>query len=254
MVALAADSPEVSSAVTAYVRGNASLGAGVVVGSNAFNLAALLGLGAVVAGRIALHRRVILFEGAVALAIAGLAVATIAGLAEPSVCTALMIAILIPYVVLSALPPERRPRIPLPQSWRAWLAGAVAEEELELLTAIMPARDVGDGVVAAVTVPAVVAASALMEGAASSLGSRHGVPDIVTAASVLAAITSLPNAVAAVYLARRGRGPAAFSVALNSNTVNVLVGLMIPAVIAAGVSLTSGTPRSSPPPMRGSPS
>ena len=40
MVALAADSPEVSSAVTAYVRGDASLGAGVVLGSNAFNLAA----------------------------------------------------------------------------------------------------------------------------------------------------------------------------------------------------------------------
>ena len=106
MVALAADSPEVSSAVSAYVRGDASLGAGVVLGSNAFNLAALLGLGAVVAGRIALHRRVVLFEGAVALAIAGLAVATIAGLAEPLVCTALMIVVLIPYVILSALPPS----------------------------------------------------------------------------------------------------------------------------------------------------
>ena len=103
----------------------------------------------------------------------------------------------------------------------------------------MPARGTWrDGVVAAVTIPAVVAASALMEGAASALGSRHGIPDIVTGGVVLAAITSMPNAVAAVYLARRGRGPAAFSVALNSNTVNVLVGLMIPAVIAAGVSLT----------------
>jgi len=240
MVALAADSPEVSSAVTAYVRGDASLGAGVVLGSNAFNLAALLGLGAVVAGRIALHRRVVLFEGAVALAIAALAVVTISGLAGPAVCTALMVAILIPYVVLSALPPERRPRVPLPETWRTWLAGAVADEEIELLTAIMPSKGTWrDGVVAAVTIPAVVAASALMEGAASSLGSRHGVPEIVTGGVVLAAITSLPNAVAAVYLARRGRGPAAFSVALNSNTVNVLIGLMIPAVIAAGVSLTS---------------
>ena len=73
MVALAADSPEVSSAVTAYVRGEANLGAGVVLGSNAFNLAALLGLGAVVASRIALHRRVVLFEGTVAVAIAALA-------------------------------------------------------------------------------------------------------------------------------------------------------------------------------------
>jgi Ca2+/Na+ antiporter len=64
------------------------------------------------------------------------------------------------------------------------------------------------------------------------------VPEIVTGGVILAAITSLPNAVAAVYLARRGRGPAAFSVALNSNAVNVVVGLMIPAVLASGVSLT----------------
>ncbi len=239
MVALAADSPEVSSAVTAYARGQASIGAGVVLGSNAFNLAALLGLGAVIAARVALHRKVVLFEGAVALAIAALAAVTIARLASPVICLALMIVVLVPYVVLSALSPERRPRVPLPRAWATWLVRAVAEEEIELLTAITPARGTWrDGVVAAVTIPMVVAASAVMVGAASSLGSRHGVPDIVIGGVVLAGVTSLPNAVAAVYLARRGRGPAAFSVAINSNTVNIVVGLMIPAVIATGVSLT----------------
>jgi cation:H+ antiporter len=239
LVALAADSPEVTSALTAYVRGEPSVGAGVVLGSNAFNLAALLGLGAVVAARIALHRRVVLFEGVVALAIAALAAVTVLGLAGPLVSLLLMLAVLVPYVVLSALPPERRPDVPLPEAWRRWLTSAVADEELELLTAITPRRGTWrDGVVAAVTIPTVVAASAFMEGAASDLGARHGVPEIVTGGVVLAAITSLPNAVAAVYLARRGRGPAAFSVALNSNAVNVVVGLMIPAVLASGVSLT----------------
>jgi Ca2+/Na+ antiporter len=75
-----------------------------------------------------------------------------------------------------------------------------------------------------------------MEGAASALGIQHGIPSIVTGGVVLAAVTSFPNAVAAVYLARRGRGPAAFSVALNSNAVNVVVGLMIPAVLVAGAT------------------
>ncbi len=239
VVALAADSPEVSSAIAAYVRGEPSLGAGVVLGSNVFNLAALLGLGAVVAGRIALHRKVVLLEGVVAIAVAALAAVTIAGLASPALCLALGAVVLVPYVVLSALPPERRPRIPLPRAWRAWLASAVAEEEVELLTAIAPRRgNWRDGVVVAVAVPAVVGASALMEGAASALGARHGVPSIVTGGIVLAAVTSLPNAVAAVYLARRGRGPAAFSVALNSNAVNVVVGLMIPALIVASALLS----------------
>ena len=49
VAALAADAPEITSAVTALARGQASVGAGVVIGSNVFNLAALLGLAAVVA-------------------------------------------------------------------------------------------------------------------------------------------------------------------------------------------------------------
>src|SRR5262249_46642915 len=62
---------------------------------------------------------------------------------------------------------------------------------------------------------------------------------IVTGALVLAAVTSLPNAVSAIYLARRGRASATLSGALNSNTLNVLAGLLIPAAIL-------GVPASSP--------
>ena len=68
LAALAADAPELTAAVTAMASHKTRIGAAVVIGSNVFNLAALLGLGAVVAGSILLHRRVILFEGAVALA------------------------------------------------------------------------------------------------------------------------------------------------------------------------------------------
>ena len=50
LAALAADTPEITSAVTALSRGQASVGAGVIIGSNVFNLAALLGLAAAVAG------------------------------------------------------------------------------------------------------------------------------------------------------------------------------------------------------------
>ena len=55
VAALAADTPEVTSAVTALAHGQHDVGTGVVLGSNAFNLAALIGLGAVVAGGIKLH-------------------------------------------------------------------------------------------------------------------------------------------------------------------------------------------------------
>ena len=49
--------------ITALVHHQATVGAGVVLGSNVFNLAALLGLGAVVAGNISLHRKVVVFSG-----------------------------------------------------------------------------------------------------------------------------------------------------------------------------------------------
>src|SRR5260370_21940173 len=51
LAALGADSPELSSAVIALLAGAGSVGVGVVVGSNLFNLAALLGLSAGAAPR-----------------------------------------------------------------------------------------------------------------------------------------------------------------------------------------------------------
>ncbi len=75
----------------------------------------------------------------------------------------------------------------------------------------------------------VVAASITMEQAATALGRRYQVADIVIGGLVLAVVTSLPNAVTAVYLAVRGRGAAVLSTALNSNAINVMAGLLIPA-------------------------
>ena len=81
-----------------------------------------------------------------------------------------------------------------------------------------------------------------MERSVSVLGARFAVPAAITGAIVLAAVTSLPNAVAAVYLARRGRAAATLSEALNSNTLNVLAGLLLPAAIIAGPDLGAALP------------
>src|SRR6266581_3655457 len=168
VAALAADAPEITSAVTALTRGQPSVGAGVVIGSNVFNLAALLGLAALAAGRIAFHRRVVLLGG-------------------------------------------------FPGVW-------VAAATVLTVTAVAPA--------AGLALTAVVGASTVMEVTATALGHRYAVADIVTGGLVLAVVTSLPNAVAAVYLARRGRGAAVLSIALNSNAINVVAGLLIPASVA----------------------
>jgi hypothetical protein len=108
----------------------------------------------------------------------------------------------------------------------------VAGEEPELHDAIRPRpatrRDTAE---AAGAVLVVVVASVVMERSAAALGARLAVPQIVAGGLVLAAVTSLPNAVAAVCLAARGRGAATLSTALNSNALNVTAGLLIPAAV-----------------------
>jgi cation:H+ antiporter len=233
LAALAADAPEITSAATALAHGQASVGAGVVTGSSVFNLAALLGLSALVAGSIRFHRRVILLGGVPGTWIAVACLLTVARVLPPAAGLAVAALALVPYAVLLAARRSRTGRLPLPGAWAAWLASAVHEEEDELAEAIRPAPGTWrDGLAAAVMLAAVVAASITMEQAATSLGHRYGVADIITGALVLAVVTSLPNAVSAVYLARRGRGAAVLSTALNSNAINVTAGLLIPASLA----------------------
>jgi cation:H+ antiporter len=232
LAALAADAPEITTAATALARGQASVGAGVVTGSNVFNLAALLGLSALVAGSVRFHRRVILLGGITGTWIAAACLLTVARVLPPAAGLAVAALALAPYAVLLAARRSRTGRVPLPGAWAAWLAAAVHDEEAELAEAIRPAPGTWrDGLAAAVMLAAVVAASITMEQTATALGRRYAVADIITGALVLAVVTSLPNAVSAVYLARKGRGAAVLSTALNSNAINVTVGLLIPAAL-----------------------
>jgi cation:H+ antiporter len=235
VAALAADAPEISAAISALSSHQQRIGAGVVLGSNVFNLAALLGLGAVVAGRIGLHRKVVVLSGAVALSVALVSVMAISDAIPPSAGLGLATAVIVAYLYVLGTRGQR-----LPAWWRGWLRSAVGEEELELEDAIRPSRGRWpDVIIAAVALSVVVIASVAMERAASSLGGRLGIPEIITGGLVLAAVTSLPNAVAAVYLASRGRGAATLSTALNSNTLNVVAGLLLPGTLL-GLGQSSG--------------
>jgi cation:H+ antiporter len=240
VAALAADAPEITSAVTALARGQASVGAGVVIGSNVFNLAALLGLAAVMAGRIAFHRRVVLLGGVPGIWIALVCLLVVAGVLPPAGGVVLAAAVLGPVIAVLGMRRARLERLRLPAGWGRWLIAAVHEEEDELAEAIRPRPGTWrDGVAACAALAVVVAASTVMELAATALGSRYAVAGIVTGGLVLAVVTSLPNAVSAVYLAMRGRGAAVLSTALNSNAINVLAGLLVPASIT-GLGPASG--------------
>lgn len=240
LAALAADAPEITAAVSAMASHASRIGAGVVIGSNVFNLAALLGLGAVVAGRIALHRRVVAMEGVVAMWIAFVCLLVVVGALAPIVGLVLALAVLVPYLVVLGVPHDRLSALRLPRRWLAWIGGAIAESEVELEVAFHPHRGQRRDVLEAfVAMLIVVGASVAMEQTGARIGTRLGWPEVITGALVLAAVTSIPNAVAAVYLARRGRGAATLSTAMNSNALNVVAGLLVPGAVA-GLGSPSG--------------
>jgi len=229
VAALAADAPEITSAISAIAGHQALVGAGVVLGSCVFNLAAL-GLGAAVAGFIPLHRRVILLGGATStwVALAGLGAATHA--LAPGEALGAAVIVLAGYILVSGT--AHSGLTWLPKRGRAWLVSAVTEEEEELSEVIRPdPGGAADGAIAGLALLIVIGASILMERAASSIGHRLGISEIVVGALILAGVTSIPNAVASTYLARKGRGAAALSTAFNSNNFNIVIGLLLPAVI-----------------------
>jgi cation:H+ antiporter len=232
LAALAADAPEITAAVTALLHGSQRIGAGVVIGSNVFNLAALIGLSGIVAGRVALHRRVIELAGGVALWIAAVTLLVVTGGCSPAVGLVLVGSVMGVYLVILGVRHERLAQLRLPARWTRWLIAAITDEEIELEVAIHPERGhARDVVMSVAAVAVVVGASVAMEQSAAKLGARHGVSEIVVGGLVLAGVTSLPNAVAGVYLAMRGRAAAVLSTSFNSNAINVLAGLLIPTTL-----------------------
>jgi cation:H+ antiporter len=241
VAALAADTPEITASITAIAHHEQTVGAGVVLGSNVFNLAVLLGLGAVVAGRIDLHRRVVVLGGNVAMIVGVACLLSVGGQVSTGIGLSVVLAVLLGYVALLAAHRSILAGLHLPETWKGWLNTAIVEEESELEEAIRPQKGTGrDAGTAAGALVVVLVASVAMEQGASTLGTHFGIPQIVVGGLVLAAVTSLPNAVSAVYLARRGRGAAALSTALNSNSLNVAVGLLLPAVVI-GLAKPSGS-------------
>jgi cation:H+ antiporter len=245
MTALGTDSPEISSAITALTSGNREVGLGVVLGSNLFNLASLLGLSAVVAGSVRARAAVVLFNGGVSLAVLVVTALLICGVVDGALGLGLMGLIFVPYVAISSLHPHHVEALRvLPWPVRRFLAIAVGagerrdlggHVEIEGAEASAPLAAISSAMFEALTlVPAlvvIVIGSIGMVYTALILGSRWHVPQSLIGVLVLAALTGIPNAVAAVRLAVRDNGSVVVSEALNSNTLNLLAGIGVPAFV-----------------------
>ena len=100
LTALAADGPEISSALFSLAKGANSVGVGVLVGSCGFNLAAMIGLSALLAGRVRPPREVVLLEGLVGLLVTVFAGALLLGWLSAPGAAGLTAIVLLPYLTL----------------------------------------------------------------------------------------------------------------------------------------------------------
>jgi cation:H+ antiporter len=233
LTALAANSPEITAGITGLVSGAHDAGYGVVLGSNLFNLAALLGVGALVAGSVELRQGALALHGVIGTAVTAAAVALLLGWLAPWAAAGTIAALFAPYVVVLGLSRARLRRLPA----GAFLAKVVVEEERaeaeEELGRRRPPERPTRGEVARAFLPplasVVLGGIATMRGALD-LGGRLGVSTFLVGGLVLACLTGLPNLYTALQLARAGRGRAVVSETLNSNTLNLIVGVTLPAL------------------------
>jgi cation:H+ antiporter len=239
LAALAADAPEISSSVVALIHHDQGVGVGIVVGSNLFNLATLLGLAAVLASPLALGRALTVVEGVPAIALAVISACMLARWISPVFALAAVLVVVTPYVALAIVGPRGPGRhVLLGGTIAAALEAEAADVDEIVHVAPATGLDLGAALLAVV---GVVVASAVMEGSAVRLGVHFRLSALVVGGLVLAAVTSIPNVVAALYLSRRRRAAALVSEASNSNTLNVLFGLAIPAVVFGDGSHVSGS-------------
>jgi cation:H+ antiporter len=251
LTALAADGPEIASSLTALVKGDRSVSLGVVVGSNLFNLAAMVGASALLVGYVRVRREALLLEGTVAALASAIVAALVLGGIPVAVAMVLLAAVLLPYLALLVRGAELAERVPLPATVAGSLMRALSERtgvgEVVPPAALPAGGDVPPAAARGVDrgpaglhwrTPVFIAGSVLlvlggsvgMVETALSLATRWQVPSSAVGFLILAPLTSIPNAATAMRLGIAGRGSALVSDTFNSNTINLVAGVAVPAL------------------------
>lgn len=240
VTAIGADVPEVTSAITGIMAGHHDLGLGVIFGSNIFNLAALLGVSAIIGGRIVVSRPGILLNGIITVWITAVIAVQVIGVLLPLISGILIAVVVVPYVALLSIEPKQVADMPLPSAAKGWLGRALGETREDCKRDEAPRSPSNIDLLALVPlVVMVILASVGLVHSALAIGEHFEISKTVIGTLVLAPLTGLPNLVAAIGLARKGRGRAVVVEAVNSNSINLVAGVLLPSAIV-GLGKMSG--------------
>jgi cation:H+ antiporter len=234
LTAVAADGPEISTALFALIKGAHDVGVGVLVGSNGFNLTAMIGVSVLITGRVRLARETLLLEGTVGLIVTLLAAAVLLRWLSPAGAAVLTASTLIPYLALVIAGSRLRGRH-FKRLARALHEHAAAEREPD--TSTDPTHHLLGLIV--LDLALIVAGSIGMVEAALSLAGEWHIPDAVLGVLILGPLTSIPNALTGIRLGVAGRGAALVGETFNSNTINLGFGVIVPSLFVTFAAITT---------------
>jgi cation:H+ antiporter len=240
--ALGANIPNYVASLTAAISGQVGVGMGIIIGSNIYNIAIVLGIStfAVPARHgIALTRREARdasLVGMLALAMmltTALAAGTLAWqdtlpasvLARPAllVCNLLTLG-LFGVLAFHALRREPEPSVPVERE--------AASPGTGKRTATRHMYALGEAIVA---LGLALGAVVVMVQTAQTIALDIHLPATILSLVILAIATSLPNTVVAFTLARTGRASASVEEVFSSNSVNVALGVALPLLFWSSV-------------------
>jgi cation:H+ antiporter len=233
LTALAADAPEVSSAISALLQGQRGVAVGVAVGSNAFNIAAMLGLSAIVAGRVRARHEALELEAFVGLWVVAVTCASVAGAFGATVGISLVAVVAVPYILLLAGGPRRLRRLPLGLGRSRFVRRTFGEQHQPEPALDSRREALQLALVLLAALGLIVAGSVGAVHSATDLAHRWSVPQLFVGVFVLAILTSLPNAWTGVRFGLQHRGSALMSETLNSNSINIVAGIALPAALGS---------------------
>jgi cation:H+ antiporter len=238
LTALAADAPEISSAIAALVQNEHAVAVGIVVGSNAFNLAAMLGLSAVVAGHVRARHETLEIEAFVGLWLLAVMLAVVAGGLGATPGGVLVAVVAVPYVALLAAGPRLARKLPLGVAESRFVRRSFGKGHRPEPSLDSRREWAGLIVVLLLALCLIVAGSVGAVRAATDLANAWSIPKALVGVVVLAILTSLPNAWTGVRFGLQRRGSALMSETLNSNSINIVAGLAVPAVLGSLASFS----------------
>jgi cation:H+ antiporter len=226
IVAFGTSAPELAVSVGSALRGTGGVAVGNAVGSNVFNVLAILGLAALFGGLV-VHQRIVQLDVPLVLGASGL-VWWMAADRELSTAEGLvLLAGIVAYTAFSYVVGRRE-------------GPAVAEEYDEAFGGDPEAARRGTPAAIGLLLlglAGLVGGAQLLVSGATDLAAALGVSDLVIGLTVVAVGTSLPELATSVVAARRGERDIAVGNVVGSNLFNLLAVLGAAAVAGGGLAV-----------------